>query len=131
VRAYVAITPAGLQNFLESGSFHVAHALVVVPGSSLDFETDLVSQEEREFELSWAAAEESRGLQGSNSAWGFVLAIDLLPEQLGQIEDDHLVLLSDILWNQVQSLLLAESEEEELSWFAAQEISTYLPHWMA
>jgi hypothetical protein len=131
MRAYVAITPAELQNFLESGSFQVAHALVVEPGSSLNFESDPVSQEEQEFEVSWAAAEESRGLQGDPSSLGFVLAIELLPEQLGHIDGDHVVLLSDVLWNQVQSLLLAESEEEELSWFAAQEIPTYLPQWLA
>ena len=131
MRAYVAITPSGLQSFLQSGSFHVAKALTIELGSSLDFEADPASQEEQEFELSWQAATESRELQGSSAANGYVLAVDLQQEQLGQMQGNHVVLLSDIFWTQVQSLLLAESEEEELSWFAAQEIPTYLPQWLA
>jgi hypothetical protein len=131
MRAYVPITPAGLQDFLESGSFHVAQGLVSDSGSSLDFEADPASQEEREFELSWEAAQESREQQGSTSAFGYVLAVDLQQEQLGQMHGNRVSVLSDILWSQVQSLLLAESEEQELSWFAAQEIPTYLPQWLA
>jgi hypothetical protein len=131
MRAYVPITPSEIQSFFISGSLHVAQALSVVQGSSLDFEADPASQEEEEFELSWEAATESRELQGSAAANGYVLAVELLQEQLGQVHDSHVVLLSDILWTQVQSLLLAESEEEELSWFAVQEIPTYLPQWLA
>jgi hypothetical protein len=131
MRAYVAITPSELQGFFTSGSLHVAEALTVELGSSLDFEVDPASQEEQEFELSWEAATKSRELQGSASANGYVLAVDLQREQLGQMQRNHVILLSDVLWSQVQSLLLAESEEEELSWFAVQEIPTYLPQWLA
>jgi hypothetical protein len=125
MRAYVPITPSEIQSFFTSGSLHVAQALSVVQGSSLDFEADPASQEEEEFELSWEAATESRELQGSAAANGYVLAVELLQH------GSHVVLLSDISWGQVQSLLLAESEEEELSWFAVQEIPTYLPQWLA
>lgn len=131
MRAYVPITPAEIQGFFRSGYHHVAIALTVDPGSSLDFAADPASQEELEFELSWEAATQSRQLQGSAIATGYVLAVDLQPEQLGLVDGNQVNLLSDILWSQVQSLLLAESEEKELSWFAVQEIPTYLPQWLA
>ena len=131
MRAYLAITPSELQSFFTSGSIHVARAFTVEIGSSLDFEANPASQEEEEFALSWEAATESRELQGSAAVNGYVLAVDLQKEQLGQVDGDHVNLLSDVLWSQVQSLLLADSEEEELSWFAVQEIPTYLPQWLA
>lgn len=131
MRAYVAITPSGLRSFLETGSFHVAKALIVDPMSSGSLDANSDDQEELEFESSWQAAEESRVMQGSTEALGLVLAVDLVQEQLGEIEGNQVCLLSDISWPQVQSLLLSESEEPELSWFAAQEIPTYLPQWLA
>jgi hypothetical protein len=131
MRAYVAITPSQLQGFFTSGSLQVAQALTVELGSSLDFEADPANQEEQEFALSWEAASKSRELQGIGPANGYVLAVDLQREQLGELDGNHVSLLSDILWSQVQSLLLADSEEQELSWFAVQEIPTYLPQWSA
>jgi len=131
MRAYVAITPSELQSFLETGSFHAPKALIADPMSSESLETNSDDQEELEFEASWQAAEESRAMQGSSEALGLVLAVDLGEEQLGDTEGNQVSLLSDISWSQVQSLLLSESEEPELSWFAAQEIPTYLPQWLA
>jgi len=131
MRAYVAITPPELQNFLEKGSFHAAQAFVLDPISSGDAGMTSDDQEEFEFELSWRAAEESRGMQGTSSAVGMALAVDLEQDQMGEVVGEHVGLLSNILWSQVQSLLISESEEPELSWFAAQEIPTYLPQWLA
>lgn len=131
MRAYVAITPLELQSFLSTGYFKATKALIADQTDSGDLESDSDTQEELEFESSWQAAMQSRAMQGSPEALGLVLAADLAPEQMGAIEGDHVGLLSDLLWAQVQSLLLAESEERELSWFAAQEIATYLPQWLA
>lgn len=116
---------------METGSFHATQALIVDPRSSESLETNPDDQEELEFESSWQAAEESRAMQDLPGALGLVLAVDLVQEQLGEIEGNQVCLLSDISWLQVQSLLLSESEEPELSWFAAQEIPTYLPQWLA
>jgi hypothetical protein len=131
MRAYVAITPQEVQSFLSAGHFKAIEALMV---DQTDFEnlgSDSDTQEELEFESSWQAAMQSRAVQVSPNALGMVLAVDLAPEQMGAIEGNHVGLLSELSWSQVQSLLLAESEERELSWFAAQEISTYLPQWLA
>lgn len=131
MRAYVPITPSQLKDFLSQGEFEVADALIVEPGALAEAELDETEQEELEFERSWSAALISRQRQESDQAFGFVLAAELSLEQAGKIEGEHVALLSKLEWTQVQSLLVAESEEPELSWFAPQEIATYLSNWMA
>lgn len=131
MRAYVPITPAELQNFLNDGEFEVTEALIVEPGALAAADLDETEQEELEFERSWNAALVSRQRQGSDQALGLVLAAELDREQAGKIEGDHVALLSKLEWTQVQSLLVAESEETELSWFAPQEIASYLSKWLA
>jgi hypothetical protein len=131
MRAYVAITPIELQDFFNSGSFKATKALIVDQSNLEDLESNSETLEELEFESSWEAALQSRTMQESADALGLVLAIDLDDEQVGAIEENQVGLLSNLSWSQVQSLLLAESDEPELSWFAAQEIPTYLPQWLA
>jgi len=128
MRAYVAITPPELQGFIDSGSFKVSNALIV---NQIHFEDpESETEEELEFETSLQAAMQSRAMQGAG-ALGMVLAIDLAANQLGATDGNQVEVLSDLFWPQVESLLLAESEEPELSWFAVQEIATYLPQWLA
>lgn len=129
MRAYLPVTPSELRTFVESGLIRAADALIVNPKLSGDTDTD--DQEELEFEASWEAAEKSREMQSDPDAMGFVLAVDLEQGQVGQVQGDEVSLLSDIPWSQVQSLLLSESAEPELSWFAPQEIPSYLPQWSA
>jgi len=131
MRAYVAITPIELQDFFNSSSFKATKALIVDQSNSENLESNSETIEELEFESSWEAALQSRAMQASPDALGLVLAVDLDDEQVGVIEGNQVGLLSNLSWSQVQSLLLAESDEPELSWFAAQEIPTYLPQWLA
>lgn len=131
MRAYLPITPPDLQTFVADGVFRAAHALIVEPDLQSNSDTASDDQEELEFEVSWDAAIKSRELQDDTKALGFALAIDLEVGQIGNIQGNEVGLLSEISWSQVQSLLLSESEEPELSWFAPQEIPTYLPQWLA
>lgn len=131
MRAYIPITPMDLQTFIESRSFFAAQGLIVDPQSSDGVEMDADDLEEEEFAVSWEAAVKSREMQADPRAMGFVLAVDLESGQMGQVQGNEVDLLSDISWSQVQSLLLSESDEEELSWFGPQEIPTYLPQWLA
>lgn len=130
MRAYVAITPSELQGFIDTGSFTTSKALIVNQTQSEDLESESETQEELEFESSLEGAMQSRAMQGPG-ALGMVLAVDLTKDQVGVSEGNQVVVLEALSWSQVQSLLVAESEEPELSWFAAQEISTYLPQWLA
>ena len=131
MRAYVAITPTELQGFVDDGFLTVPSALVVIATDLEVVDEAADDQEELEFEASWKAAQESKAKQDSTKPLGFVLAVDFEPDQSSQVEGDHVDLLSNISWPQVQSLLVSETEESELSWFAPQEISTYLPQWLA
>lgn len=130
MRAYVAITPSELQTFLDEGFLEVSQALIVDPKISGTTELNQDDQEELEFETSWSAAVLSRTRQSLPGALGLVLAVDLEKEQLGKVEGNHVGLLSNLSWPQVQSLLLSDSGEPELSWFAPQEIPIYLPNWL-
>jgi len=132
MRAYLPITPQGLQEFLNGGSFRAAQAFIVDPMFSAEGVTASDDQEELEFEVSWDAAVRSREMQPADpKAKGFVLALDIEEGQISHAQGNEVTLLSEISWPQVQSLLLSESEELELSWFAPQEIPTYLPQWLA
>ena len=90
-----------------------------------------VDEEEREFELSLLAAQDSRTQQGSDESLGFVLAVDLSGAQTGNEIGNQIELLTDISWPQVESLLVAETAEPELTWYASQEIAEHIRHWMA
>ncbi len=131
MRAYYPVTPQRLQVFLTSGSLQAERAFVVdqqLQGFDGENGDD---EEELEFQASWAAATRSREIQGDSAKFGLVLALDLEPEQIGVVQADEVGLLTDLSWSQVQSLLVSESAEIELSWFAPQEIATYLPQWLA
>lgn len=131
MRAYLPITPQGLQDFLKSGSIHAERAFIVDESLLENDVTTSDDQEELEFEVSWSAAVKSREMQDDSAALGFALALDVEPGQVGKTDGNEVALLSDISWSQVQSLLVSESEDPELSWFAPQEIATYLPQWLA
>ncbi len=129
MRGYLAVTPQVLSEFLEQGSFLSPHAFVTTRYFFEEFPD--VDEEEREFELSLLASAQSRQLQKIANPLGFVLAVDLTSAQTGSESGAEIELLSPILWTQVESLLVSESEEDELTWFASQEIADHLGQWLA
>jgi len=126
MRGYIPVTPKEIEEFASAGTFRFSHAYVM----TTDYQRENVEEdhEELEFQLSYSAALESRErLQSQN---GFVLALDLELSQLGIENEDTIQLTADLRWSQVESVLVAESEEEELTWFAGQEVETQLPIWL-
>ena len=75
------------------------------------------------------AGEKALDLCLTQSAPGIVLALDITPEQIGEAYADHITVTSAILWQQVQCALLAYRGEEELAWFAQEEIQQHLNEW--
>jgi hypothetical protein len=128
VRGYLAVTPKVLGDFLAHGTGRFASAYITTRFFFQEYPE--VDEEEREFELSWLAAQDSRGQQGSDASLGFVLAVDLLGAQTGSEMGNEIELLSDISWPQVESLLVAETAEAELTWYASQEIAEHIRQWM-
>ena len=75
------------------------------------------------------AGESALELRGSQAGPGLVLAIELETSQCGENYEDSLTLTSPIIWSQVQCALLAHHGDDELIWFATQEIEQELDSW--
>jgi hypothetical protein len=79
--------------------------------------------------LSVAAGEEALELRLSEKAPGIVIALEVEKEQIGEHYAQSITLVSPLLWDQVQCALLAFQGDDELIWFATQEIDLHLAEW--
>jgi len=129
MRAYIAVTTEELSALVERGQFPFGSAFVLTTEfAQANSELD---EEELEFQLSWIAAQASRNEGEASQSLGFVLAVDLSNSQIGNSIGEQVELLAEIMWSQVESVLVSESEEPELTWYASQELAIYLPAWKA
>jgi hypothetical protein len=127
MRAYLPLSHDELAAFLNSGSKELESILAPTPfyvGENEDLD-----EEEIEYLLSLEAAQASMELRPSNKAPGIVLAIELVAQQVNTVNENSVTLNSQITWEQVQCALLLFPEEEELIWFATQEIEINLGEW--
>jgi hypothetical protein len=127
VRAYLPISHKQLVIFLELKTLDVE--ILYAPTSLFQQENNDCDEEELEYLLSVAAGEKALELCLSQNAPGIVLALEITPEQIGEAYTDHITLRSAILWEQVQCALLAFRGDEELIWFATQEIELHMSEW--
>jgi hypothetical protein len=79
--------------------------------------------------LSIAAGEEALELRQSETAPGIVIALEITKEQIGEHFAQSISLVSALDWSQVQCALLAIQGDDELVWFATQEIELHLAQW--
>jgi hypothetical protein len=127
MRAYLPLSNDELAAFLNSGSKELQSILAPTPfyvGENEDLD-----EEEIEYLLSLEAAQASMGMRPSNKAPGIVLAIELAAQQVNTVNENSVTLNSPITWEQVQCVLLLFPDEEELIWFATQEIEVNLGEW--
>jgi hypothetical protein len=127
MRAYLPLSHDELVAFLNSGSKDLESILAPTPfyvGENED-----LGEEEIEYLLSLEAAQASMEMRPSNKAPGIVLAIELEAQQVNTINENSVTLNSPITWEQVQCALLLFPDEEELIWFATQEIEINLGEW--
>jgi hypothetical protein len=127
MRAYLPVSHEELFAFLKSGSKVVDSILAPTPfyvGENED-----LGEEEIEYLLSLEAAQESIQMRVSTMAPGIVLAIELEDVQVNTVNENSVTLNSAITWEQVQCALLLFPDEEELIWFATQEIELNLAEW--
>ena len=127
MRAYLPISHDDLATFLNSGIKDVESILAPTP--FYVGENDDLDEEEIEYLLSLEAAQDALELRGSNKAPGIVLAIELEATQVNQVNEKSVTLNSDVTWDQVQCALLLFPDDEELIWFATQEIVLNLGEW--
>lgn len=128
MRAYLPILHSDLEVFLRTGSFNAP--TVFAPTESYTSENLECDEEEIEYLLSIRAGEAALELCTSASSPGLVLALELEESQGGESSEAILKLNSPVIWSQVQCALLAYSDEDELLWFATQEISQELENWI-
>jgi hypothetical protein len=127
MRAYLPLSHDELVAFLNSGSKDLESILAPTPfyvGENED-----LGEEEIEYLLSLEAAQAAIELRLSDKAPGIVLAIELEAQQVNTVNENSVTLNSPITWEQVQCALLLFPNEEELIWFATQEIEINLGEW--
>lgn len=127
MRAYLAISHKDLGAFLASKSFDSDE--LFAPTAQFVAENSDCDEEELEYLLSLAAGEEALELRLSEKAPGIVLAIEVEAAQIGESYENSITLKSAINWEQVQCALLAFQGDDELAWFATQEIEIHYGEW--
>ena len=127
MRAYLPITHKNLESFVASKSIEVDE--LYAPTIHFVVENPDCDEEELEYLLSVAASEEALELRLSEKAPGIVMAFEIEKEFIGEHYAQSITLVSPLQWDQVQCVLLAFQGDEELVWFATQEIELHLAEW--
>lgn len=130
MRGYLAVTPDELAMLIADGELDIDTAFV--PTNSFKSANPDLGEEESEYILSLLAADDSLSFQGAAAEFTFVLAIDLEPNQIGAEIDVEINLTAPIKFSQADCLFVgaANSDDGELTWYAAQEIAANLPNWL-
>ena len=127
MRAYLPITHKDLESFVVSKSIEADE--LYAPTIHFVVENPDCDEEELEYLLSDAAREEALELRLSEKAPGIVVAFEIEKEFIGEHYAQSITLVSPLQWNQVQCVLLAFQGDDELVWFATQEIELHLAEW--
>jgi hypothetical protein len=127
MRAYLPITHKDLESFVANKGLEVdelyAHTI------HFEVENPDCDEEELEYLLSVAASEEALELRLSEKAPGIVVAFEIEKECIGEHFAQLITLVLPLQWNQVQCVLIAYQGDDELAWFATQEIELHLAEW--
>ena len=127
MRAYLPISHKDLEAFVLSKSIDADEVFAPTPAfvsENLDCDED-----ELEYLLSIAAGQEALELRFSEKAPGIVLAFEVADEQIAENYEDSITLKTPLRWELLQCALLAFQGDDELVWFATQEIELHLAEW--
>jgi len=127
MRAYLPISHSDLEKFITDQSCSADR--VFAPTSDFVNDNSDCDEEEIEYLLSILAGEAALDLRASQNAPGIVLAIEVVEGQWSESAEDSLLMSTPITWSQVQCALLAHVDDDELVWFATQEIAQELDGW--
>lgn len=127
MRAYLPISHKDLEAFVLSKSFDAAEVFAAT--QSFEADNSDCDEEELEYLLSIAAGEAALDLRTSEKAPGIVLAVELTDDQIAESYEDSVTLKSPLRWDQLQCALLAFHGDDELVWFATQEIEIHMAEW--
>jgi hypothetical protein len=127
MRAYLPISHKDLAAFVLNKSIDADQ--VFAPTTTFVAENLDCDEEELEYLLSVAAGETALDLRLSEKAPGIVVAFEVTDDQIAESYEDSVTLKTALPWNQVQCALLAFQGEDELVWFATQEIEIHMSEW--
>jgi len=128
MRGYLPVTAVEISDFISSG-FMECGPLYAPTIKFLTANNDL-DDEEGEFTLSMLAADEALEMRDDPKRPAFILALELMDQEISEYGDNFVILRDKAEWGSVQCAFLVSSDGEELTWFATQEISTALPGWL-
>ena len=127
MRAYLPISHKDLEGFVSSKSLEVDE--LYAPTIHFEVENPDCDEEELEYLLSIAAGQEALELRLSEKAPGMVVAFEIEKDQIAEHYAQSITLSSSLRWDQVQCALLAFQGDDELVWFATQEIELHMGEW--
>ena len=127
MRTYLPISHKDLEGFISSKSLEVDE--LYAPTIHFEVENPDCDEEELEYLLSIAAGQEALELRLSEKAPGIVVAFEIEKEQIAEHYAQSITLSSSLRWDQVQCALLAFQGDDELVWFATQEIELHMGEW--
>ena len=115
MRAYLALSIEEVRDFYAKKSFNPE--IVYAPTIKFITENPELDEEEAEYEISMIAARNSGG---------YVIALEIPEKQITQHFEESVELNSNIVWENVEALFVYDSVDDELTWYATQEISDFL-----
>ena len=115
MRAYLPLTIDEVREFFLQKTF--APAIIYAPTIKFITANPELDEEEAEYEISMIAARESGG---------FVLAVELAEKEVSQHNEETIEILNQIMWENVEALFVYDPVEDELTWYATQEIGDFL-----
>ena len=115
MRAYLAMSIEELRDFYAQKKF--TPEIVYAPTIKFITENPELDEEEAEYEISMIAAKNSGG---------YVIALEVTDQQISQHLEESVVLSEPVIWENVEALFVYDSNDDELTWYATQEIGDYL-----
>lgn len=119
MRIYLPANRLELGALVESGMVNIPAGFAVPDKFNIE-----LSEEELEYEASERARNASRG--NDQGSYGYVLAVELPRKDTHQGVNGEITLSRGISIDEVDSLLISVPGDDELQWFATQEIGLYL-----
>ena len=115
MRAYLSMTLDEVKDFHAQKNF--APEIVYAPTIKFITDNPELDEEEAEYEISMIAARNSGG---------YVIALEIAEKVISQHLEESVVLTEKVLWENVEALFVYDSTDDELTWYATQEIGDYL-----
>jgi hypothetical protein len=115
MRAYLAMGIDDVRDFYAQKT--IVPQTVYAPTIKFITENPELDEEEAEYEISMIAARNSGG---------YVIALEIAEKQISQHLEETIILTEEVIWENVEALFAYDINEDELTWYATQEIGDFL-----